>query len=355
MTSFALLPALAFAALLPSREEPLYPSSVVGTDFDFIREDDPDVFESLESKGKAEPEMPDKTEKGAPLEKPAWTFVAKFLDGTSIRIAVDVRVGTEEEARKEALRYTPRLGKLPTALRRGVQRIVVHKEGKGGEDATAFSDVGLIVLYADNATKRIAKHDLEETIFHESVHAAWDKTHEPSEGWLAAQKKDGQFLTNYAKKNPDQEDLAESALFAYTLVHHPDRIPAKEAAKIKRAIPARIAFVETLLPKDKPIHFKVCMIDLTRPRQLGDILSNALRLGLKKDEDDVRSFLKSARGEYDDAEQMLQAVAKHFEIDEAALKKSVEEYRHCNCSHGDLSEPVVLKPADAGKRPGSAR
>ena len=355
MTSFVLLSVLAFAAFLPSRDEPLYPSSVVGTDFDFIRDDDPDVFESLESKGKAEPEMPDKTDDDAPLKKPAWTFVAKFLDGTSVRIAIDVRVGTEEEARKEALRYTPRLGKLPTSLRRGVQRIVVHKEGKGGEDATAFSDVGLIVLYANNAAKRDSTHDLEETVFHESVHAAWDKTHERSEEWLAAQKKDGRFVTNYAMKNADQEDLAESALFAYTLVHHPDRIPAKEAAKIKRAIPARIAFVETLLPKDKPIHFKVCTIDLTRPGHLSDILSNALTRGLNKDEADVRSFLEGARREYDDAEKLLQAAAQNFEIDEAALKKSVEEYRHCNCGHGDLNEPVVPKPRDATKRPGTAR
>ena len=59
------------------------------------------------------------------------------------------------------------------------------------------------------------------------------------------------------RKNPKGEDLAESALFAYTLIHHPNRIPKEEAAKIARAIPNRIAFVEKLLPKDKPLHFAV--------------------------------------------------------------------------------------------------
>lgn len=355
MTTIVLLSVLAFGALLPSGDEPLYPSSVVGTEFDFIRDDDPDVFESLESKGNAEPEMPDKTDDDAPLRKPAWTFVAKFLDGTSVHIAVDIRVGTEDEARKEALRYTPRLGKLPSSLRRGVQRVVVHQQGKDGKDATAFSDEGLIVLYADNATKRISTHDLEETVFHESVHAAWDEAHRRSDAWLAAQKKDDRFVTNYAKKNPNNEDLAESALFAYTLVHHPDRIPAKEAAKIKRAIPARIAFVEKLLPKDAPIHFKVCTVDLTRLGTLRDILSNALVLGLKKDAADVSTFLDAARREAEDADQFVQATAKHFGIDAATLEKSVEEYRHCNCKHGDLSQPVVPKSSDAGKRARSAR
>jgi hypothetical protein len=137
-------------------------------------------------------------------------------------------------------------------LRRGVKRVVIHK---GGENATAFSDSGLIVLYSDNATKRIGTHDLEETVFHESVHAAWDKEHSASPGWLAAQKQDGRFVTEYARKNPMGEDLAESALFAYTLLHHPERILKEDAARIRRAIPARIAFVETLLPPGKPIHF----------------------------------------------------------------------------------------------------
>ena len=43
--------------------------------------------------------------------------------------------------------------------------------------------------------------------------------------WLAAQETDGRFVTRYAERKPKGEDLAESALFAYTILHHPDRIP----------------------------------------------------------------------------------------------------------------------------------
>jgi hypothetical protein len=198
--------------------------------------------------------MPDKSDRSAPLVQQAFLFVAHFNDGTRVNLAIDADFKTQDSARTEALRYTPRLGKLPTALRRGVDRVVVHQ---GGEDVTAFSDVGLIVLYADNATKRIGTHDLEETVFHESVHAAWDKAHATSAEWKDAQEKDGRFATDYARKNPEGEDLAESALFAFTLIHHPDRIPEEEAAQIARAIPNRIAFIEKLLPKDKPLHFAV--------------------------------------------------------------------------------------------------
>lgn len=242
--------------LTPARAEEasLYRSSVVGTDFDYIMESDPDTFVRLEDKGEGQAEMPDKSTRLAALMQQAFLFEAHFNDGTHVQLTIDGDFGTQAAAREEALRYTPRLGKLPTALRRGVKRLVVHK---GGENVTAFSDVGLIILYSDNATKRISTHDLEETVFHESVHAAWDKTYAAAPEWQEAQQKDGRAITDYARKNPQKEDLAESALFAFTLIHHPERIPKEDAEKITSAIPNRIAFVEKLLPKGKPLHFSV--------------------------------------------------------------------------------------------------
>jgi hypothetical protein len=231
---------------------PPYRTSVVGTEFDFITESDPNTFDRLEDKGKGPAEMPDS--QSVRLMQEAFLFLAHFNDGTRVHLYIDADFKTQDSARQEALRYTPRLGKLPTALRRGVGRVVIHK---GGEDVAAFSDVGLMVLYSDNATQRIGTHDLEETVFHESVHATWDEKHAKSAEWQDAQKKDGGYVTDYARKKPQGEDLAESALFAYTLLHHPDRMPKEDAARIMQIIPNRIAFIEKLLPKNKPLHFPV--------------------------------------------------------------------------------------------------
>lgn len=335
-----LLLAVPFA---PAGDEPLYASSVVGTDFDFLRDTDPDAFLRLEDKGPGSAEMPDKSDRSAPLVRQAFLFEAHFNDGTRVKLAVDADFKTQDDARKEALRYAPRLGKLPTALRRGVDRVVVHK---GGEDVTAFSDVGLIVVYSENATKRIGTHDLEETLFHESVHAVWDKSQASSAEWLNAQKKDGGFITDYARKKPKGEDLAESALFAYALLHHPKRIPEKDAARISRAIPNRIAFVETLLPKGTPLHFAVgserdekvaadCEVDLANPGMMSDVLSNALTRGLARKEADVRAFLDGASGKHAKSDGLVEAASKRFAIEEAALRAQIEKYRHCNCSHGE--------------------
>jgi len=247
--------AIGFAILLTSSVSAQhYPNSIASTDFDFIHSDDPSAFASLKFVGKKQFEMPDKRNDDRDLFQPAFVFQASFTDGTKVNLALDAAFKTEESAKKEAMRYTQPLGKLPTALRQGVRRVVVHQ---GGRDTTAFSDVGLIVVYSENASKRIENHDLEETIFHESVHAAWDKKHAKSKAWRRAQAQDGAFVTTYAKEKPEREDLAESALFAYTLVHHPVRIPAAAAEKIKATIPARLGFVAELIPPDKPIFFSV--------------------------------------------------------------------------------------------------
>lgn len=379
----ALITAL-FLVASPALGE-VYSSSVVGTDFDFIVETDPNTFKTLEFKGQALAEMPSKVG-DAPLRQQAFVFVSTYSDGTSIKLFMDVGFKTKALARKEALRYTPRLGKLPTSLRSGVDRLVVHK---GHEDTTAFSDRGLIVIYSANATKRISTHDLEETIFHEAVHAAWDGPHAKSPAWLKAQKSDPDFVTRYAKKNPRGEDLAESALFAYTLIHHPERIPKAEAAKIRAAIPARIAFVKTLLPPGKPLIYpvpkdykrlaaekrrakeepsskerkvdkgsnkarrgdKACKLDpkhLKTAVGISDILSNALMLGLEQDEAAVQAFLKAETGKSASAKDLFKAAAKTFGLKQAAIKGMVEKYLHCNCSHREANEAAPQsKPAEA--------
>lgn len=347
-------------------------SSVVGTDFDFITAQDPTTFRCLEFKRKGYREMPDKSQDSLLIQE-AYIFVAYFDDGTQIDIAIDHEFKDQQSATREANRYVKRLGKLPTSLRRGVKRMVVHK---GNKDTTAFSDHGLIVVYSANASERISTHDLEETLFHESVHASWDKKYARSKLWTDAQAKDGKFITDYARKKPLREDLAESALFAYTLTHHPDRIPQEEADRIRKTIPARIQFVEKLIPKDKPVMYSVgppyacdksgstfvvskpgsekpeqqfakagkantntelvCGIDLNKPGHVKDVASNALMLGFRFDEQRVSEFLDGAESRFATGNELLDSVAKEFEIDIQKLKSEIENFRHVNCTHKKL-------------------
>lgn len=143
----------AVIACVARADAQLYKSSVVGTDFDFITESDPSLFEKLEFVAQQQREMADKRPDTPELMKQAYVFEAHFRDTTRVFLVIDAAFGSQEAAQAEAMRYVHPLGKLPTSLRKGIDRgLVVHK---GGEEFTAFSDRGLIIVYSDNATKRI--------------------------------------------------------------------------------------------------------------------------------------------------------------------------------------------------------
>jgi len=229
---------------------PLYRSSVIGTDFDFITESDPSAFERLEFVGFRKFEMPDKRGTGEPLIQDAYLFDAHFSDGTKVGLALDQDFGSRQAAEQDARRYTAPLGKLPSLYRRNLKHVVVHQ---GGADTTAFAeDKGhFFVIYSGNATKRLATHDLEETFFHEGSHASIQAKHLEERAWKDAKRSDNAFVTNYARTDA-QEDFAESALFAYTLIFNPDRIPASEREKIEKRLAHRIAFFRTVYAGQRP-------------------------------------------------------------------------------------------------------
>ena len=223
---------------------PIYRSSVVGTDFDFITDSDPSAFTRLEYVGFQKFEMPDKRGSDEPLIQNAYVFNAFFSDGAEVGIALDEDFGSRQAAEEDASRYTLPLGRLPSLYRKNLRHIVVHT---GGADTTGFAeDKGhFFVIYSDNATKRIGTHDLEETFFHEGTHASIQAKYLEGAAWKKAKRADNAYITDYAKTS-DQEDFAESALFAYTLIHHPERIPEAERERIEKQIPNRIAFFRSV-------------------------------------------------------------------------------------------------------------
>lgn len=217
-----------------------YRSSVVGTDFDFITANDPSAFDRLEYLGFQKFEMPDKRPHDKPLVQNAYVFEAYFTDGTKIKLALDQEFGSREAAEQDASRYSAPLGKLPSIYRKIIRHITVNF---GGSDTTAFAeDKGhFFTIYSGNASKRIGTHDLEETFFHEGSHASIQEAYLESPEWKSAVSRDDSYITEYASKSR-QEDFAESALFAYTIIHHPERFPDSEREKIAKRIPNRIEF-----------------------------------------------------------------------------------------------------------------
>lgn len=240
-TTTLILKCLLFAALTSTTlraGDPLYPNSVVSNDIDFILSTDPDSFSSLAYIGQQKKEMPDKRGGGL-FDNSAYVFETSFEGGKKIGVWCHSDFGSKEEAQKYADKLCPRLGKLPGVMRDMLDHVVIHK---GNETAFAETNGHFFVLYSENMDARISTHDLEETVFHESVHASIQSTYKNNQEWKQAQNTDPSFVTDYAKQKVDLEDMPESALFAYTLIVHPGRLSADIEKWLNTNIPNRIAF-----------------------------------------------------------------------------------------------------------------
>ena len=184
-------------ASLP-RDEPIE-STGADTRHDLIRRDDPSALDCLVELGRRDGEFYDKVTEALVFPPDTAFFDARFTDGARVEIRVHPELGGPDDARLEAERIASALGRLPSALRPGIERV-----GILGGDATAMADGGGegIHLYRENVERRVAANRFEETLFHEAVHTTLDDVHARSPEWLAAQRADGRFLTAYARAFP---------------------------------------------------------------------------------------------------------------------------------------------------------
>jgi hypothetical protein len=226
-------------------------SSTKGTVFDIIRASDESTFSCLEYIGRGDRRIRDKRVNGEPIVN-AFLFVARYKDGANFEIRISPEFDTLEKAKAEALRFAYPLGQLPTLLRAGIRRFSVHMGRKG-----FHAGRGGIIAYSGSADQRASYNHLEETLFHEAVHASLDDDHRLSDGWRRAQASDGQFLTSYAAGGPEREDLAETALFAFAILHHPARFPPADTEATMRAVPHRIEYIKGLFPPGKPLVYSI--------------------------------------------------------------------------------------------------
>ncbi len=220
---------------------PLFKNSIVSTDIDFIKTNDPDAFIDLAYIGLEDKEMPD-SRNNILFDTDTFVFEASFSNNKIVGIWAHSSFGSKVLAQEYADKVTHRLGKLPNFMRDVLSHVVIHK---GDAGAFAESEGHFFVLYSDNIDTRISNNDLEETIFHESVHAALDATYLTDETWNEAKESDNAFITIYGKENA-KEDLAESAIFAYTMIMYPGRLSSDMEEWVNENTANRLEFFRTI-------------------------------------------------------------------------------------------------------------
>lgn len=166
---------------------------------------------------------------------------------------VDVVVNSEfgqERALAEAMRFARLLGQLPLAARTLVREIWIHD----GDEAAGGGNESIVVhtLYADHN-----KDFIEKVFLHESAHTSLDFEMGGvvnQKLWEAAVAADGEFISGYARQNPDREDIAESyGAFIIWAINRDQGLFPESAARFEALIPARLQYFDNLGPDFGPL------------------------------------------------------------------------------------------------------
>ncbi len=230
-----------------TKAQPPYDGSIF-VDPDIITENDPTTFIKLKYAGRSVRSVFDRRVDRF-IRVQVYLFNAIYSDTKNLQIQVNPEFGKKSQARAQALKYAKVMGRIPNCLRRNLKTVTIHDGyqpfGGGGRDVLIHTQQS-IELYE-------ARGILEETLLHEAVHAVLDRKYEITADWLAAQQEDPEFITNYARDNPDREDLAESFLFFVAAKYRPERISPENLVIINSTIPARIRFFESKNLNVRPV------------------------------------------------------------------------------------------------------
>ena len=171
-----------------------------------------------------------------------FLFNAVFEKGNAISIRVNSEFKTKDKAEEQALKYGRMAGQLPNFLRTSVQNITIHR---GQPTWRAGLDTYNIIIHTNRygtSASRTPRKCVEEVMLHESSHISLDRA--LGSVWKKLIKADGKFISSYAKKYPDREDIAETVLWWVAVRCKTDRISKKNYKKILKYIPNRLRYLD---------------------------------------------------------------------------------------------------------------
>ena len=181
-----------------------------------------------------------------------YLFRARFGQHV-MEVQAHPRYGSVASARAAAEALTPPLGRIPYALLAGGSEFEISPTETGGAGGTGCH--GGIFHLNGHASDLLTGGFIEEVLLHEGAHASLDDCnwprrrtiprHSGSAGWLAAQKADGKFISEYARAHPTREDVAESIWGWFVVRCVPDRVAPWVVEAIKARIPHRLAYFDS--------------------------------------------------------------------------------------------------------------
>lgn len=218
-------------------------SGAVSISPDIITSADTTTFLSLSYEGEGLREMYDKRlgANGAYAIFNVYLFNATYDDGDMIEVQVNSEFGSVDAAEIPALLNSEVLGRIPVLLREKVENLAIHK---GNYPYNASSHFRTIYIHTAFGDELVRDGYLEEVLVHEGAHISLDLIHKDTPAWLLAQEKDQGFISDYAARFQETEDLAESFGAYLAVRYRADRISASVEQAILDAIPNRIDYFD---------------------------------------------------------------------------------------------------------------
>ena len=213
-----------------------------------INSSDPSLFSGIQYRETGSRQMYDRRNGGAWINIEPYLFDTSFSDGLKTEIQINPEF-TLEEATIEANKYAFLIGQLPTALRKDVQTIWIHKgeEAYGGGNYNLLVHTGMTEYYENFDTGIV-----EETLIHEAAHTSLDAYHYPDretngENWIKAVENDsGCYISTYARDNQYREDIAELMPLYVAVRYFPQRISSELRDKVLSCNINRIRYLDSL-------------------------------------------------------------------------------------------------------------
>ena len=203
-----------------------------------IDSSDPSSLMNVTDSGRAMREFWDRrAERWVTIE--VYLFDVRYGWG-AVEFQVNPEFGSVDAARAEVDTYAPALGRLPAFLMTNAREVEISALDAPFQG----NEAGLFHIYTGDGDELIRNGFLEEVLFHEAGHASLDRHHRNSAGWREAQNTDGVFISEYARDNPDREDVAESILPYFAVRSRPERLTDADRSAILAAIPNRLEYFD---------------------------------------------------------------------------------------------------------------
>jgi hypothetical protein len=233
-------------------ETPPYSGTIFITG-DIITEDDPSTFEALEFIGQELRWHYDRRD-DLYIDREMFIFTATFTDYPFLSLEFYASDFTEEQAYKEAQKYSYLFGQLPAVLKKDVNIFVINSDDDSWGGANGGTGVGYIYIHTGMSSiyeNEIFGNILEETLIHEAAHVSLDTEIYQMSAWKQAVLNDNQFISTYAQ-DYEGENISELMPVYIAIKYFPERISREVYNNVLSTSFHRIKFLDSL-----PLDFSI--------------------------------------------------------------------------------------------------